>query len=139
MHNEILRAFNDSCELATRQCHRSGQFAPAADAYFDETTNELVARVALPGLSLEEIELFAERRELVVRGERQFPSGHGRIYQQVELDYGPFERRLRTTVDVDPEGTTASYEAGILEVRMKLAERETGARRIDIRTSGGEV
>jgi len=54
------------------------------------------------------------------------------------MDYGPFERRVRLMVDVDPEVTTAIYEAGILEVRLILTPQEKGARKIDITTGGGE-
>lgn len=139
MHKEILRAFDDSCEIATRQRYYGGCFCPAADAFFDENAHELVARFELPGVSFDEIELLVDRRELVVRGERAFATGEGRIYQQVEMDFGPFERRLRIAVDVDPEATTATYEAGILEVRMALPECDAGARKIDIQKSGGEA
>jgi HSP20 family protein len=138
MHDELLRAFDQSCQMAAaRQRYQGGRFTPAADAYFDETTNELVARFELPGLSLEDIELFVDRREVVVRGERAFDSREGRIYQQVELDYGPFERHVRVSSDVDPEATTATYHAGILEVRMAVVPRPAGARKVDITKSGG--
>jgi HSP20 family molecular chaperone IbpA len=53
------------------------------------------------------------------------------------MDYGPFERRVRLLVDVDPEVSTATYEAGVLEVRLTLSERE-GARKIEIQTGGGD-
>jgi HSP20 family protein len=139
MHNDVLRAFNDSCVSATRQQYRGRGFRPAADAFFEEGTREIVVRFELCGLALDDIELFVDRRELVVRGERGFPAGEGRVYQQVEMDYGPFERRVRLLVDVDPEVTTATYEAGVLEVRLSLVEREAGARRIDIQTTGGEA
>jgi len=95
-------------------------------------------RFDLPGMAMEDIELLVDRRELVVRGERAFQTREGRIYQQVEMDYGPFERRVRLMVDVDPEVTTAIYEAGILEVRLILTPQEKGARKIDITTGGGE-
>ena len=137
MHGDLLRAFADSCAIASRQRYYGGRYSPAADAYFDERTRELVARFELPGVTLEEIELLVDRRELVVRGERSFATAEGRVYQQVEMDYGPFERRVRITVDVDPEATTATYEAGILEVRLALDPRGSGARRIDIQTIGG--
>ncbi len=141
MHNDVLRAFNDSCVIATRQQYRGRGFRPAADAFYQEATREIVVRFELSGMALDDIELLVDRRELVVRGERSFPGGEGRVYQQVEMDYGPFERRVRLMVDVDPDVTTATYEAGVLEVRLTLAERETGARKIDIQTTetGGEA
>jgi len=138
MHNEVLRAFNDSCVVATRHQYRGRGFRPPADAYFEEDSREIVVRFELPGMTLESIELLVDRRELVVRGERAFPTREGRVYQQVEMDYGPFERRVRLMVDVDPEVTTATYEAGVLEVRLTLTERDPGARKIDIQTGGGE-
>ena len=137
MHNEVLRAFNESCALAARQPYGGRGFNPAADAFFEEDTREIVVRFELPGMALEDIELLVDRREIVVRGERVFPTREGRTYQQVEMDYGPFERRVRLLVDVDPDVSTATYEAGVLEVRLTLSQRE-GARKIDIQTGGGD-
>jgi len=138
LHNEVLRAFNDSCAIATRQRYRGRGFRPPADAYFEEDTREIVVRFELPGMALDDVELLVDRRELVVRGERLFATREARVYQQVEMDYGPFERRVRLMVDVDPDVTTATYEAGILEVRLTLTERGQGARKIDIQTGEGQ-
>ena len=137
MHNEVLRAFDDSCVVAARQQYRGRGFRLAADAYFEEDTREIVVRFELAGVTLEDIELLVDRRELVVRGERAFPRREGRVYQQVEMDYGQFERRVRLMVDVDPEVTTATFEAGVLEVRLRLTER-AAARKIDIQSGGGD-
>ena len=139
LHNEVLRAFNDSCVIATRQQYRGRGFRPAADAYFEEDTREIVVRFDLAGMAMGDIELLVDRRELIVRGERTFPTREGRVYQQVEMDYGPFERRVRLMIDVDPEVTTATYESGVLEVRLTLTERDQGARKIDIQTGGGDA
>jgi HSP20 family protein len=139
MHNEVLRAFNDSCVISTSQQYRGRRFRPAADAFFEEGTREIVVRFELPGMTLDDIELLVDRRELVVRGERAFPTKEGRVYQQVEMDYGPFERCVRLMVDVDTEATKATYETGVLEVRLTLTERDAGVHRIDIQTGGGEA
>ncbi len=137
MHSEVLRAFNDSCVVSSRSQYRGRGFQPAADAYYEEETREIVVRFELPGMERGDIELYIDRRELVVRGERVFATAAGRVYQQVEMDYGPFERHVRLMVDVDPESSSATYEAGILEVRLALVERE-GARRIHITSSDEE-
>jgi len=138
LHSDVLRAFNDSCVVATRQRYHGRGFRPAADAYFEEDTREIVVRFDLAGMAMGDIELLVDRRELIMRGERAFPRREGRVYQQVEMDYGPFERRVRLMVDVEPEVTTATYEAGVLEVRLTLTEPEQGARKIDIQTGGGD-
>jgi HSP20 family protein len=139
MHNEVLRAFNDACVISARQPYRGRGFRPAADAFYQEQTREIVVRFELPGMERDDIELFVERREIVVRGERRFPGGEGRVYQQVEMDYGPFERRVRLMVDVELESTSATYEAGVLEVRLTLAERDAAARKIQITTTEDEA
>jgi len=138
MHEEVLRAFNDAWLRGGRQQHRGRGFTPGADAFFQEQTREIVVRFELPGMERDDIELFVERREIVVRGERRFPGGEGRVYQQVEMDYGPFERRVRLMVDVDPETTSATYEAGILEVRLTLVDHDPPLRKIPITTTEDE-
>ena len=137
LQSDVLRAFNDACVVSGRSQYRGRGFQPAADAYFEEETREIVVRFELPGMERGDIELYIDRRELVVRGERVFPTAGGRVYQQVEMDHGPFERHVRLMVDVDPESSCATYEAGILEVRLALVERE-GARRIQINTTDEE-
>jgi len=139
MHDEVLRAFNDSYLANSRRQFRKHGFKPAADAFFEEQTREIVVRFELPGMERDDIELFVERREIVVRGERRFPGGEGRVYQQVEMDYGPFERRVRLMVDVEPDTTSATYEAGVLEVRLTLVDRDTSARKIQITTTEDET
>jgi HSP20 family protein len=137
IRNDVLRAFNDSCVISTRQAARGRGFQPAADAFYEEGSRQIVVRFELPGMERDEIELLIDRRELVVRGERRFPNAGGRVYQQVEMDYGPFERHVRLMVDVDTDSTSATYEAGVLEVRLALIERE-GARRIQITSTEEE-
>lgn len=77
MHDEVLHAFHESCAVAARQQYRGRGFRPAADAYFEEDTREIVVRFELPGMTLDGIELLVDRRELVVRGERPFRPGRG--------------------------------------------------------------
>jgi HSP20 family molecular chaperone IbpA len=55
------------------------------------------------------------------------------------MDYGPFERRVRLMVDVEPDSTSATYEAGVLEVRLTLVDRDTSARKIHIATVEDEA
>ena len=137
IHNDVLRSFDDICAFRGRHQRGASGFRPLADAFYEEASRQVVVRFELPGLERDEISLFVDRRELTVRGNRRVSAGEGRVYQQVEMDHGPFERCIRLTVDVDPDATTATYEAGVLEVRVTLAERE-GARHIKVNTGMGE-
>jgi len=51
----------------------------------------------------------------------------------MEIQIGPFERRLRIPAPVDPNSVHATYEAGFLEVRLqKLAARGSGPHSVKV-------
>ena len=54
------------------------------------------------------------------RTRRPKDCGH---YQQMEMDYGPFQRQITLAEDIDPENAVATYERGILTVRLPIAPR----------------
>lgn len=132
MHQDVLRVFNDVCYQRGKQRPAGVGFAPLADVYFDEGEREIVVRFEVPGMRRDDIQLYVERRQIIVGGSREFAGGENRVYQQVEMDYGRFERRIRLTVDVDVDETQATYEAGILEVRLALLRHESKPQQIEI-------
>lgn len=132
-HKDVLRVFDDVCLSRGKQYQARAGFVPLADVYFEERQREIVVRFELPGMSRDDIQLYVERRQITVRGRREFGGGEHRVYQQVEVDYGEFERRIRLTVDVDAEGCQAVYEAGVLEVRLPLLQHEGKPQQIEIR------
>ena len=81
----------------------------------------------------DEIQLYVERRQITARGHREFPGGEGRVYQQVEMDYGPFDRRIRLAVDVDVDKTYATYDDGVLEIRLPLLTHESKVQQVPIK------
>jgi HSP20 family protein len=136
LHSEVLRAFDNACvNRGTQYSVRAG-FVPLADVYFEEESRDLVVRFELPGLNRDDIDLEVEPRKVTVRGCRVFAGGDRRVYQQVEMDYGRFERQIRLAVDVDAAGTRATYEAGVLEVRLPLVPHDPRKQRIDIKVGG---
>ena len=136
LHREVLRTFDNACISRSAQFSSRAGFVPLADVYFEEDSRQLVVRFELPGLRREDIQLDVESRKVVVRGRRGFPGGEHRVYQQVEMDYGAFERQIRLVVDVDVEATQATYEAGVLEVRLPLLTHEPQKQRIEINVGG---
>lgn len=132
IHNEVLRVFNDACSVRAQRPATQRGYCPPADVFYEGDTGEIVIRLEVPGMVQDDIQLFVDRRQILVRGEREFPVAASRSYQQVELDYGPFERRLRLTVDIDPDKTTAVYENGILEVHLTLQQRDREVAQIPI-------
>ena len=104
--------------------------------YFEEQTREIVVRFELPGHEREDIQLYVERRQIVVRGQRGFAGGERRVYQQVEMDYGEFERRIRLTVDVDVERPRRSTRPACSRCGCAARPRHDAAQ-IEITTDRG--
>jgi HSP20 family protein len=64
---------------------------------------------------------------LTVSGERRAREQGKRHYHSMEVQVGPFERRFRLPVVVDPTSIKASYEHGFLEIRLtKQPPRASG-------------
>ena len=69
-------------------------------------------------------------RELVISGERPLRETGGRLYQQVEIEVGPFRRVVELGADVVADSAKASYDDGVLRVELPLAGQVT--RRVPI-------
>jgi HSP20 family protein len=109
---------------------RRGGFSPAVDVYYTADPPRAVVRADLAGIDPQEIELQIRGRELVLSGQRRPQHGEERVYQQLEIEHGPFRRVVALGVDVDNESASASYEDGILTVELPL--REAAARTVPI-------
>jgi HSP20 family protein len=94
----------------------------------NQTETEVVLRLEIPGVPKENIHLETTEEGVVIRGERQ--SQHvctpGEAYCMSEFTYGTFERRLEWPAQVRYEEAQATYEEGILTVRVPLTEEERG-------------
>jgi HSP20 family protein len=74
-------------------------------------------------------------RDLVIRGERPIQETEGRVYQQVEIQAGPFRRIVQLSADPVAEEAKATYEDGILRVELPLRARAPSSRSVRIETS----
>ncbi|WIX75568.1 Hsp20/alpha crystallin family protein [Amycolatopsis carbonis] len=97
---------------------------PAAmpmDAY--RAGDEFVACFDLPGVDPEAVELEVERNVLTVKAERRpLPTGDDARLQVSERPYGVFSRQLLLGDGLDTTRISAAYEAGVLTVRIPVAE-----------------
>ncbi|MFC5053508.1 Hsp20/alpha crystallin family protein [Saccharothrix xinjiangensis] len=100
------------------------RFRPSAvpmDAY--RRGDEFFVQFDLPGVSPETIDLKVERNVLTVRAERATESGDERQWQVTERPRGVFSRQVFLGDALDSERIEADYEAGVLTVRIPVAER----------------
>ncbi|MEV6913195.1 Hsp20/alpha crystallin family protein [Amycolatopsis sp. NPDC051071] len=99
------------------------------DAY--RAGDEFVVCFDLPGVSADAIELDIERNVLTVKAERR-PAPGGDVQMQVsERPLGVFSRQLFLGDALDTDHIAAGYEAGVLTLRIPIAEKAK-PRRIDI-------
>ena len=56
----------------------------------------------------------------------------GQVYQQMEIEYGAFQRTIQLAVDIDVEGASADYERGLLTVTLPIAERPARPQAVSI-------
>lgn len=90
-----------------------------------ETEDNLVLRADLPGVDRDDIEIEVKEGVLTVSGERKAQHEEKREgFHRVERSFGRFSRSLELPKGVEAGGIQASFERGVLEVRMpKPAER----------------
>ena len=107
-------------------------FTPAAESRRDG--EDAIVRLELPGLdSAKDVTVEVDRGRLVVRGERRDErrqEADGRTLREVR--YGSFHRSFALPAHVTAEAVTASYDAGILTVRVAGAYAGSQAQRIAV-------
>ena len=120
MRREMDELFGGAFErrLST---HRRGGFSPSVDVYYTSDPPRAWVRADLAGIDPSEVALEIRGRELVLSGRRRLETAEQRVYQQLEIEHGPFRRVIALGVDVDPEAATANYEDGMLLVELPLA------------------
>jgi len=119
---EIEELFSDLWHVPRFAGLRHG-FRPMVDSYRTDDPPELTVVVEVPGIDPKSLTIVVSERMLSVSGERVRDRRDGRVYQQMEIEYGPFSRQIRLSEDVDPDGAAARYEHGILTISLPIASR----------------
>ena len=92
------------------------------DAY--RAGEQFVVAFDLPGVSPDAIELDVERNVLTVKAERRPAATGEHVEMQVaERPLGVFSRQLFLGETLDAEHIDASYDAGVLTLRIPIAEK----------------
>jgi HSP20 family protein len=134
LHDEINELIDELWHVPRFAGARRG-FRPHVDCIRVEEPPELRVFVELPGADPAAIQVIAADRVLVVAGERRRPAFRGR-YQQMEIDYGPFQRRIQLDEPVDATAASARYQRGVLTVVLPIAAKPAKAGRISIAIGG---
>jgi HSP20 family molecular chaperone IbpA len=105
---------------------------PAAEIAKDG--DDAVVRVELPGVDVEkDVNVEVDKGRLVIHGERRDERSEekdGRTLSEVR--YGSFRRSFKLPTHVTSDAISASYDAGVLTVRVAGAHKGAEAKRIAI-------
>ncbi len=128
LQQEVEELFSDLWQVPGFAGLRRG-FRPHVDCFRSEEPPSVTVVVDLAGVDPQDVEVVVTERTVVVSGVRNRPMPECRLsYRQMEIEYGPFERRLSLAEDVDPAAADATYEQGLLKVVMPLAQKPRSGR-----------
>jgi HSP20 family protein len=137
MRREMDELFGSVWQRPALATRRGRGFSPRVDVYYCGEPAKAIVKADLAGIELSAVSLEVSGRELVISGERAIQETEGRVYQQVEIDTGPFRRVVELGADVEADSATATYRDGVLRVELPLAEPEDQTRRVPIERADG--
>ncbi len=138
MQNEMNRLFSTFFDSPTPSNGRgravARRWVPAMDVV--QTDEHFVLRADLPGLSENDVQIEVEDNVLTISGERK--SEHeqkSQGYYRLERSFGSFSRSLTLPEGVEAYAIHASFDSGVLEVRIPKPEQQK-PRKVQISLGG---
>ena len=131
--------FQNEMEKAFERLTRSPLLGLAQGSYptlnMWEQDNSLYIEAELPGLSLEDLEIYVDQdNQLTIKGQRKQPDLEEGAWHRQERSYGEFSRTLELPANVDPEKVTAQFQHGILVITLPKKEAAL-PRRVEVKAS----
>jgi HSP20 family protein len=131
-HSELEEVFSQLWHGPRFGVPRRG-FRPHIDLVRTDDPDELRVTADLADVEPGDVQIAVHERALVIAGRRNRPqTDPGLSYHLLEIEYGPFERRIGLPVDVDPKRARAVYERGLLTVSLPVASAPPTQARITI-------
>jgi len=120
VHGEVGRLFDSL--LGDTATGTPGRWAPAVDVR--ETAEEFFVRMDLPGVASKDVKVSVFEDTLTVSGERRESTEAKDVkWHYVERSHGSFERRFQLGKTVQADKVSATYQDGVLEIRVPKAEQ----------------
>ena len=124
LQNQMNRLFEDAMGTWLGESNGTGNtnWVPLADIY--ENDNDLIAKVELPGVDPNRVDVRVENNVLTIRGERPFDQKVAQEnYHRLERSFGTFSRSFALPTTIDADKIHAEYRDGILNLRLPKSER----------------
>ena len=134
IQSEMNRLFNTFFDTSTSAVGNGNggarRWIPAMDLV--ETDEHFVLRADLPGLAEDDVTIELQDGTLTVSGERRAEHETSKEgYYRLERASGSFSRSLTLPDGVDPDAVAATFDRGVLEVRIPKPEQRK-PRRVQI-------
>jgi HSP20 family protein len=103
-----------------------------------ENEDEYVVRATLPGVNPDDLEITYNNNTLTIKGEvkQDEEKTKNARYHIDERRYGSFQRSISLPTTIKADAIQASYDSGILHLRLPKTE-EVKPRRIPIQAGAG--
>jgi HSP20 family protein len=136
VQSEINRLFNTLFEAPTPVANGGARrWIPAMDLV--ENENDFVLRADLPGIDENAVKIELQNDVLTISGERKAEHEERKEgYYRIERSTGAFSRSLTLPEGVDAQKVTASFDHGVLEVRIPKPELRK-PHKVEIAVGGG--
>jgi len=131
----MLEAFPDGFETLWNRLFRWPMMETLEPTYrwemtTEERENEVLVRAELPGFASEEVRVELTGNVLSIEAEHRPPAEE--TAPKPEREYARVRRELTVPPGINPEGITATYRSGVLEVHLPLTPEAT-PRRIEVK------
>jgi HSP20 family protein len=121
LRDEIDELFADLWQVSRLGGLRRG-FRPQLDCFRTHDPESFTVVVDIAGVDPDRVNVTTAEHALVISGERRREDCGGRSYQQMEIDYGPFQRVVQLPDDADPAGAEARYDRGLLRIVIPIEQ-----------------
>ena len=127
LQKRLNSIFNEFAGLKTAgdgATEAAAGFVPPVDVYEDE--KQIVLKLEVPGVKLEDLDIQLENQRLTVKGQRRFESEEkAENFHRIVRRFGSFARSFTLPQTVDTESVTATSDAGVLTISLaKKAEAQ---------------
>lgn len=120
--SEMERVFREFiCIKKPYYAFNTETWHPPTDVY--ETEDAIVVKMAISGVSSEDISATITGDTLTISGKRQDSSNHKKLcFYLMEIRYGYFERSVVLPKNIDQNKIEASYKDGFLQITIPKSE-----------------
>jgi HSP20 family protein len=128
---EMDTLMDDIVGFSRISIYRKTHFSPPVDIY--EANNRFVIITDVAGIDKKLINITVSDDVLIIKGERKRTNAidENLCYYHMEIEYGPFERRIRIPRNIDIDHMDVDYDNGLLKIEIPLIMKQTRQIKID--------